>query len=456
MTTPKTETRTERFPAQELMLIHAPALAQEWPVSDRASWGEEDDDEEEDCLPWGVELVQSGDQRVAVVSVSGPLMQREWWCDGYDGIEQRVYAALNSSAGAVLLRIDSPGGVVAGCFDAVRRMQAAVAASGKPCVAFADEMALSAGYAIACVAKTLCVPQSGYLGSIGVLNTMLDLTKANSLEGVRIEVVTSGEQKVDGHPAVKLTDAAIERTQSRVDALAEQFFAIVSQARGLTVEAVRALEGGVRLGRECVAAGLADQVTDLPGAIALAASLAASTQQTGQQTMKTLLVAMGLEASASEAEAVAKYNSDQAQAAAVMAALGAKTAEEAIAKAVAFKRDADEANALRAKLADEAKASAARARTEALDAAVKAGVMSPAERAEFDANPALAALGADAIKAAVSHRSPQVPATKIVGTDGANAAHAALTDAERAMAHSYGFTDEQYIAERARLSAQKD
>lgn len=458
MTTPKTEPRYERFRAQELMLMHGPALAQEWPLSPRAS---EYEDDEGDCddLPYGVDLVDAGDKRVAIVKIHGPIAQRSWWWDTYDRIEARVYAALGSSADAVLLHIDSPGGMVAGCFDAVRRMQGAVAASGKPCIAFADELAASAGYALACVGSKIAVPQSGYLGSIGVLQPMLDLTKAHAIEGVRVEVITSGAQKVDGHPAVKLTDGAIERTQSRVDALAEQFFAIVAQARGLTVEAVRGLEGGVRLGRDALAAGLADQVTDLPGAIALAASLATSTQQTGQQTMKILLAAMGLDASASEAEAVAKYTADNAARGAdmhrVLTALDAKSPDEAVAKAVAFKRDADEANALRVKLADEAKATAARERVSALDSAVKAGVMSPAERAEYDTNPALAALGADAIRAAVAHRSPQVPASKAVNNDGASAS-ASLTDSERALAHRYGFTDQQFIAERDRLNARKD
>ncbi len=435
--------RFERFPQQELMLMHAPALEQAW------SYDDEEDDDECDDLPWGVSLVDVGDSRVAVVRVRGPLMQREMYWDGYDGIESRVYAALNSSAGAVLLDIDSPGGMVAGCFDAVRRMQAAVAASGKPCIAFANERALSAAYALACVAKTVCVPQSGYLGSIGVITGVCDFTKANALNGIRVEVITSGAEKPDGNPNTKLTDAAIARFQAQTNTLAEQFFAIVSQSRGLSTEAVRALEGGVRLGRECVAAGLADQVTDLPGAIALAASLAASTTTTGQQQMKTLFAAMGLEASASEAEAVAKYNADQAQASAVMAALGAKSPEEAVAKAVAFKRDASEAAELKAKLAEEAKAQAARDRAAALDGAVKAGVMSPAERAEYDANPALSALGADAIKAAIAHRSPAVPQTKAVQSNDAAKA-SSLTEREREIARAHGFTDEQYAAERDR------
>jgi ClpP class serine protease len=448
MTTPKTTPRYARFPEQELMLMHGPALAQEWPIDPRAS--EYDDGEDCDELPYGVDLVSAGDKRVAIVRIHGPLAQRSWWWDTYDRVEGRVYAALASSADAVILHIDSPGGAVAGCFDAVRRMQSAVAASGKPCIAFADELAASAGYAVACVASKICVPQSGVLGSVGVLQPMLDLTKAHALEGVRVEVVTSGEHKVDGHPAVKLTDAAVERTQVRVDALAEQFFAIVAQARGLTVEAVRALEGGVRLGRDCVATGLADQVTDLPGAIALAASLATTTQQQGQQPMKILLAAMGLDASASEAEAVAKYTADNIargqELGRVLTALDAKSADEAVAKAVAFKADASEAVALRAKLAEEAKAKAVRERAEVLDDAVASGRMSPAERAEYD-TPALAGIGADAIRAAVKHRPVAVAKTPISAPAPTDAT--ALTEVERELCRAMGISEDSYLKNRA-------
>lgn len=448
MTTPKTSPRYARFQAQELMLMHGPALAQEWPIDPRAS--EYDDGEECDDLPYGVDVVTAGDKRVAIVRIHGPIAQRSWWWETYDRIESNVYAALASSADAVLLHIDSPGGAVAGCFDAVRRMQGAVAASGKPCVAFADELAASAGYALACVASKVCVPQSGYLGSIGVLQPMVDFTKAHALEGVRVEVVTSGTEKVDGHPAVKITDDALERTQSRVDALAEQFFAIVSQARGLTVEAVRALDGGVRLGRDCLAAGLADQVTDLPGAIALAASLVTTTQTAGQQTMKILLAAMGLDASASEAEAVAKYTADNAARGAdmsrVLTALEAKSTDEAVAKALAFKADAHEASALRAKIAEEAKATAARERASVLDEAVAKGVMSPAERAEYD-SPALAAIGADAIRAAVKHRAPAVARAPIAAPAPTDAN--SLTEAEREIARATGISEADYVKNRA-------
>lgn len=459
MTTPKnTEPRYERFRAQELMLMHGPALSQEWPLSPRAS---EYEDEGDDCddLPYGVDLVEAGDKRVAVVRIHGPIAQRSWWWDTYDRIEARVYAALASSADAVLLHIDSPGGMVAGCFDAVRRMQSAIAASDKPCVAFADELAASAGYALACVASKIYVPQSGYLGSIGVLQPMVDFTKANTIEGVRVEVITSGAQKVDGHPAVKISDGAIERTQSRVDALAEQFFAVVAQARGLTVEAVRGLEGGIRLGRECVAAGLADQITDLPGAIALAASLAATTQQQGQQTMKILLAAMGLGASASEAEAVAKYTADNAARGAdfarVLTALDAKSADEAVAKAHAYKTDAAEAASIRAQRAEELKANAARARAEVLDEAVASGRMSPAERADYDTNPALASIGADVIRASIKHRAPIV-ATQPIAAPSPDAVASTLTEVERDLCRVTGVSESDYIKQRAASARVED
>ena len=52
----------------------------------------------------------------------GPLDQRGgFWWDGYDSVSERVSAALaDRDVQAVVLAIDSPGGVVAGCFDAAR------------------------------------------------------------------------------------------------------------------------------------------------------------------------------------------------------------------------------------------------------------------------------------------------------------------------------------------------
>ncbi len=60
---------------------------------------------------------------VGVVDIDGPLMERAEWswygcCDGHEDIGDRCVAAAADPAVKIgALRINSPGGVVAGCFD---------------------------------------------------------------------------------------------------------------------------------------------------------------------------------------------------------------------------------------------------------------------------------------------------------------------------------------------------
>ena len=76
----------------------------------------------------------------------------------------------------IALVIDSPGGMVAGNFDLVDRMYAA--RGQKPVRAFASEYAFSAAYSIASVADSITLPRTGEVGSIGVVTSHLDLSKA--------------------------------------------------------------------------------------------------------------------------------------------------------------------------------------------------------------------------------------------------------------------------------------
>lgn len=220
------------------------------------------------------------DGDVAVVSITGPLSQRAWSCwmfegDGYDAIVQRVAGALGDSAvRAVVLRIDSPGGEVAGCFEAVRSLRAMASAAGKPMVAYADEMACSAAYAIACACAEVVLPDTGMVGSVGVILTVESYAEQLAAEGVAVNLITSGAAKADGHPAIALADDARARLQADIDQLARVFAAEVSVARPLDPAAVLALEARTFLGETAVAAGLADAVGPLAAAVDRARALA--------------------------------------------------------------------------------------------------------------------------------------------------------------------------------------
>ena len=161
---------------------------------------------------------------------------------------------------AVVLCLDSPGGVVAGLQETAKAIRRAADEAAIPIYAYINEMATSAAYALACSCDELYLPASGIAGSIGVISTMADQSAADAKAGIRVVTLTSGARKADGHPHVPISDEAIDVEQERVDALARQFFRHVSARRGLSVPKIASYEAGIFLGRGAVDVGLVDAV----------------------------------------------------------------------------------------------------------------------------------------------------------------------------------------------------
>lgn len=218
------------------------------------------------------------DEGLAHVDIRGPLSQHAscLW-DGYDEILRRFRVAVRSSAPGVFLTIGSPGGEVEGLFEACRVMRQEASKAGKPVVAYVDESAYSAAYAIAAVADAIYLPPAGGVGSIGVIGELVDMSAAYKAEGIRVAVITSGAEKADGNPAVPLSNATISRAQTRVDQLAGLFFDWVGVRRGMRSSEVKALEAACVYGYAAAAAGLADGVRSRKGAILAARLLAGVT-----------------------------------------------------------------------------------------------------------------------------------------------------------------------------------
>jgi ClpP class serine protease len=198
----------------------------------------------------------------AVITIRGPLEHHEgWWCDSYESILDRVTEACAGTASAIVLKIDSPGGELFGCFDAARAIRARCKAAGKRLVAYVEGCACSSAYALACSAEQIVISETAYAGSIGILITRVDLTVRDAREGVGFALVASGKRKADGHPHSSLTVPELEAMQGQCDALAELFFELVSSLRtGLATDAVRAFEADIFHGPRAVEVGLADRV----------------------------------------------------------------------------------------------------------------------------------------------------------------------------------------------------
>lgn len=173
---------------------------------------------------------------------------------------------------AIMMVIDSPGGVVSGLNETVKAIRKLRAANpGVRTIAYCNEMAASAAYALACSCERIIAPPTAIVGSVGVISTMISQAARNKKEGFDVRLLTSGTRKADGHPDVPLSDSALSAEQSRVDKLALSFFGIVSQARGLSIDAIRGLQAGILLGRDAIKVKLIDEVKSLDDVIATAA-----------------------------------------------------------------------------------------------------------------------------------------------------------------------------------------
>jgi len=207
---------------------------------------------------------------IAVIEISGVLIHRGGWIGqssgqtSYEGIAAQIEAAASDPAvRGLALEIDSFGGEVAGVFDLSDRIRAI--RGSKPIWAFVAEHAFSAGYALASQADRIIVPRTGAVGSIGVVVMHADLSGQLDQDGVRVTLIHSGNHKVDGNPYEPLPEGVRADIQREIDVLRFLFTETVAAGRAgrLSQEAAMATEAATFRGADAVAAGLADEVTDL-------------------------------------------------------------------------------------------------------------------------------------------------------------------------------------------------
>ena len=177
----------------------------------------------------------------------------------YGQIGDAFMAAVDDTAiDAVLFEIDSPGGEANGVFDLADMILAVRGA--KPVWSVANEMALSAAYAIASATDRIVLSRTASVGSVGVVAAHVDRSSADKDAGLKFSFIFAGDRKIDGNPHERLSKRARDDIQEKVDTIFDIFAAGVARGRGLTVEDVAATEAAIFMGEDAVTAGFADTV----------------------------------------------------------------------------------------------------------------------------------------------------------------------------------------------------
>jgi len=136
------------------------------------------------------------------------------------------------SVEVIILNIDSPGGEAAG----ISQFATYIRNSPKRVVAYVDDLAASAAYWIASAAREIYASQTAFVGSIGVVFTVMDDSEKLKKEGIeKVEIVSVQSPKK--RPDIK-SEEGQKQIQVWANDLADKFIKAVAAYRGVSEDYV--------------------------------------------------------------------------------------------------------------------------------------------------------------------------------------------------------------------------
>lgn len=208
---------------------------------------------------------------VAVIDMVGTIQYDGTTCSPEGLRAQLDTASENPYIKAVVLRVDSGGGVS----TAGEEMSVLVREFDKPIVVSTASLNASAAYEISSQADYIFVAKSSFVGAIGTLMQVTDLSGLMDKLGISVDTITSADSKDSSYGYRPLTEEERQYYQDQVDLVNDQFVETVAQGRSMAEAEVRALATGLTfVGTEAVDNGLADEIGYEDDAVAYAAQLA--------------------------------------------------------------------------------------------------------------------------------------------------------------------------------------
>ncbi len=248
------------------------------------------------------------DNKIAIIELNGTI-------DNSEKINSLIKKAKdNSSVKAIVLRINSPGGMV-GASQEIYQEVTTARAEGKIIVSSMGDLGASGAYYIACGTDKIVANPGTLTGSVGVIMNFMNWQglMSNKL-GLQFYNIKSGRFKDSGTPNRPMTDDEKQYFQGVIDNVFNQFLEVVikgredsirevltrqkmelpplgestSHLKGKDIAKVRSeitfaeistfikdyTEGNIYSGQQAYEAGMIDKLGNLNSAIELAADMA--------------------------------------------------------------------------------------------------------------------------------------------------------------------------------------
>jgi protease IV len=205
--------------------------------------------------------------------IPGPNRDSVWGGEGYAG-SQTIAAALreardDSGVKAIMLRVDSPGGVVTAA-DVIWR-EVEQARKVKPVVTSFGDVAASGGYYVAMSSDAIVAQPGTITGSIGVFSGKMCLRGLYEKIGMTKEIVQRGENSALFSDYRPWSEAQRARVRSLTTAVYKDFVTKVAQGRKRSYEDIDLVaQGRVWSGSEALERRLVDRLGGIDTALALA------------------------------------------------------------------------------------------------------------------------------------------------------------------------------------------
>ncbi len=222
-------------------------------------------------------IAESSSNEIAVIVADGDIMpgRSDNGVVGSKTIVDAVRRArTNDRVKAIVLRVNSPGGV----FQAADQMwrELILAAETKPVIASMGDYAASGGYYLAMACDTIVAQPTTITGSIGIFSVLFDLSQfLDHKIGITSEEVKTGEIGELITVTRSLTDVEKEIWQKKTNEIYETFTAKAAKGRDMGHDELKKIASGrVWTGAQAKDNGLADVLGNFDDAVAIAAKAA--------------------------------------------------------------------------------------------------------------------------------------------------------------------------------------